>query len=240
MASLHPPDPQRVARVRSALVANGDDSEQSLCVSSAEVAGVDGAGVMLILHGRALGTVCSSDPVADAIEEIQFSLGEGPCLDAFATRAPILIPDLAASDVVRWPGFREGALAAGVHAAFGFPILVGSVCIGALNLYQRRSGALSDEQFADALAAAHVAAWTVLGWQSVAGEGSLARQLEHLPANRAVVHQAVGMVSVQLAVTVDDALAVMRAYSFANNRPIGDVATEVVHRELRFGEEPTR
>jgi hypothetical protein len=226
--------------VRSALVANGDDSEQSLCVSSADVAGVDGAGVMLILHGRALGTVCSSDPMVDAVEEIQFNLGEGPCLEAFATRAPILIPDLAARDVVRCPGFREGALAVGVHAAFGFPILVGSVCIGALNLYQRRTGALTDEQFADALAVAHVAGWTLLGWQSVAGERSLARQLEHVPANRAVVHQATGMVSVQLAMTVDDALAVLRAYSYSNNRPIGDVATEVVQGKLRFGEEPTR
>jgi hypothetical protein len=150
----------------------------------------------------------------------------------------VLIPDLASADVVRWPGFREGALAIGVRAAFGFPILVGSVCIGALDLYQRQTGALSDEQFANALAVAHVAGRTVLDWQSVAGDGSLARQLEHLPANRAVVHQAAGMISVQAFETVDDALALLRAYAFSTNRPINDVAADVVRGALRFGEEP--
>jgi hypothetical protein len=230
----HAMDPERVARVTDALAVTHPDAERSLCVSSAAVAGVDGAGVVLILHGRALGTVCSSDPITDVVEELQYTLGEGPCVEAFATRAPVLIPDLAANDVVRWSGFRAGALAAGVQAAFGFPMLVGSVCIGALNLYQLRTGALSDEQVADALAVAHVAGRTVLDWQSVAGDGSLARQLEHLPANRAVVHQASGMVSVQAAVAIDDAMALLRAYAFSSNRPISDVATEVVNGMLRF------
>jgi GAF domain len=240
MANPHVLDPERVARVSSALASSADGSEHSLCVSSADVAHVDGAGVVLILHGRALGTVCSSNSIVEAVEEVQYSLGEGPCLDAFATRAPVLIPDLAAHDVVRWPGFREEALAIGVHAAFGFPILVGSVCIGALNLYQRQSGSLSDEQYADALAVAHVAGRTVLDWQSVAGDGSLARQLEHLPANRAAVHQAAGKVSVQAEVAIDDALALLRAYAFASNRSIGDIAADVVRGDLRFGERPPR
>jgi GAF domain/ANTAR domain len=238
MANPHTADPERIALVTSALALQADGSEHSLCASSAGVAGVDGAGVVLILHGRALGTVCWSDPIVEAVEEVQYSLGEGPCLEAFATRAPVLIPDLAAADVVRWPGFRDGALAIGVRAAFGFPILVGSVCIGALNLYQLQSGALSDEQFANALAVAHVAGRTVLDWQSVAGDGSLARQLEHLPANRAVVHQAAGMVSVQASETIDDALALLRAYAFSSNRPINDVAADVLCGDLRFGEGP--
>jgi GAF domain-containing protein len=232
--SAHVADPERVARIATVLAAAPADSERSLCVSSASVAGVHGAGVVLVMHGRALGTVCSSDPITEAVEEVQYTLGEGPCIDAFSTRAPVLIPDLGADDVVRWAGFREGALAAGVRAAFGFPIFVGPVCIGALNLYDLHTGALSDEQFADALAVAHVAGRTVLDWQSVAGEGSLARQLEHLPANRAVVHQATGMVSVQASVTIDDAVALLRAYAFANARAITDVASSVVRGEVRF------
>jgi GAF domain-containing protein len=224
-------DPDRVAQVSSVLAG----AEETLCVRSAEIAQVDGAGVVLIMHGRPLGAVCSSDATVEAVEEVQYSLGEGPCLDAFRTQEPVLIPDLAAKEVVQFPGFRDGALQAGVRAAFGFPILVGSVCIGALDLYQRRVGALDADQVADALAVAHVAGRTVLEWQSVAGEGSLARQLEHLPANRAVVHQAAGMVSVQTFATVDDALALLRAYAFSNNRPINDVATDVVRGGLRFG-----
>jgi hypothetical protein len=227
-------DPERVARISTAL-RHSRDPEHSLCVASAKVASVSGAGVVLILHGQALGTVCCSDAVSEAVEDVQFTLGEGPCIDAFNTRAPVSIPDLASADVVRWPGFREGALAAGIRAAFGFPILVGPVCIGALNLYQKRAGNLSDEQVADAAVLAHVAGRIVMGWQSVAGEGSLARQLEHLPANRAVVHQATGMIAVQAFVSVDDAVTLLRAFAFAANRPVHDVATEVVSRDLRFG-----
>jgi hypothetical protein len=172
--------------------------------------------------------------VAETVEEIQYTLGEGPCVDAFGTRQPVLVPDLGAEEIVRWPGFREGALAAGIRAVFGFPILIGPVCIGAVNLYHDRSGPLTDEQLADATVVAHVAGRTVLDWQSVAGEGSLARQLEHLPTNRAVVHQATGMISVQAAVTIDDAVALLRAYAFATNRPVSDVASDVVGSVIRF------
>jgi GAF domain-containing protein len=236
MANAYALDPERVARVSSAFASADGASEHSLCASSAELAHVDGAGVVLILHGRALGTVCSSNSTVAIVEEVQYNLGEGPCLEAFHSRAPVMVPDLASDQVGRWPGFREGALAAGVHAAFGFPIMVGTVCIGALNLYQRRAGPLSDDQVSDALAVAHVAGRTVMAWQSVAGEGSLARQLEHIPANRAVVHQAAGRISVQADVGIEDALALLRAYSFSTNRPINDVAADVARGDLRFGD----
>ena len=133
-------DPARVARVTSALAMTPDDSRSSLCIASASVTRVSSAGVVLIMHGRSLGTVCSSDPVAETVEEMQYTFGEGPCVDAFSSRQPVLIPDLAAVEVVRWPGFRDGALGAGIRAAFGFPILIGTVCIGALNLYHDRPG----------------------------------------------------------------------------------------------------
>ena len=149
-------------------------------------------------------------------------------------RAPVLVPDLAGAGGIRWPGFREGALAEGIQAVFGFPLLVGAVCIGALNLYNDQSGALTDDQVADAVVVAHVAGRTVMGWQSIAGPGSLAWQLEHVPAHRAVVHQATGMVSVQAGVTVEDALVLLRAYAFAEDRPIGVVAADVVAGRLPF------
>jgi hypothetical protein len=218
-------DPARVARVTSALAMTPDDSRSSLCIASASVTRVSSAGVVLIMHGRSLGTVCSSDPVAETVEEMQYTFGEGPCVDAFSSRQPVLIPDLAAVEVVRWPGFRDGALGAGIRAAFGF-------------LYHDRPGELSDEQLADAAVVAHVAGRTVLDWQSVAGIGSLAQQLEHLPANRAVVHQASGMISVQALISVDDAVALLRAYAFSTNRPVTDVASDVVRGDIRFGAGP--
>jgi hypothetical protein len=227
-------DPARVARMTAALAVGESDPNHSLCVASAAAVGVAGAGVILMSGGRALGSVCVSDPMTEAVEELQYTLGEGPCVDAFHAKAPVLVPDLADPECTRWSGFREGAQAAGVRAVFGFPLLIGTVCFGALNLYHDRAGALSDEQYADALAVAHVASRTVLGWQSVAGPGSLAWQLEQVPAHRAVVHQATGMVSVQAAVSVGDAVVMLRAYAFAEDRPISAVAADVVVGGLRL------
>ncbi len=152
----------------------------------------------------------------------------------------MLAPDLADPLFTRWPGFGVGARSAGVRAAFGFPLLIQSVCFGALNLYNDVPGALSDEQFEDARAVAHVASRTVLSWQSVAGPGSLAWQLEHVPMHRAVVHQAGGMVSVQASVPIADAVVMLRAYAFAEDRSITDVATEIVSGTLRLDEHPSR
>jgi hypothetical protein len=227
-------DPVRLARVVAALASGDGDPQPSLCLASAGVMDVTGAGVVLILRGRTLGTVCVSDTQTESVEEVQYTLGEGPCVDAFHSKAPVLVPDLRSLDANRWPGFRDGALAAGIKAVFGFPLLVGSVCIGALNLYQDEIGNLTDDQMADAVLVAHVAGREVMGWQSVAGPGSLAWQLEHADAHRAVVNQAAGMVSVQSAVTVEEALMLLRAYAFAEDQPITKVAEQVVARDLRF------
>jgi hypothetical protein len=227
-------DPVRVARVVAALAVGERDPERSLCAASAGVVGVTGAGVVLMSCGQAVGTLCVSDDVTAAVEEIQYTLGEGPCVDAFHSKRPVLVPDLSDVNVARWPGFRPGALVAGVRAAFGFPLLVGTIAIGALNLYVDHTGDLSVDQFGDALAVAHVMGRTVLGWQSAAPPGSVAWQLEQVPAHRAVVYQAAGMVSVQAAVSVDDALALLRAHAFAEGRAISVVVTDVVEGRLRF------
>jgi len=237
LTEIHALDPERVSRVATALAPRPDGPDNWLCVASADVARVTAAGVVLIMHGRALGTVCASDGRAEAVEELQYTLGEGPCADAVRTREPVLVGDLAEDGLSRWPGFGERALEFGVRAAFGFPIMVGRVCIGALDLYQDRTGALSDEQVADAVVVAHVAGRQVLDWQSVAGVGSLARQLEHLPVNRAIVHQATGMVAVQASISVGDAVTLLRAYAFSTNRPIGEIAADVVGGELRFDDD---
>jgi hypothetical protein len=227
-------DPERVVRMTVALAGAETDPQHALCVASAAAIGVAGAGVILMSGGRALGNVCVSNSMTAIVEELQYTLGEGPCVDAFHTKAPVLAPDLEHADGNRWPAFRVGAESAGVRAVFGFPLLIESVCFGALNLYHDQAGALSDEQFADALAVAHVASRTVLGWQSIAGPGSLAWQLEHVPVHRAVVHQASGMVSIQAVVSIPDAVVMLRAYAFAEDRPISEVATEIVTGELRL------
>jgi hypothetical protein len=227
-------EPDRLARVTAALADGERDPSRSLCAACAEVIGVAGVGVVLVSGGTSLGSVCASDPVTEILEEAQYTLGQGPCVDACHAKAPVLVPDLGRTAAERWQGFREEARRAGVRAAFGFPLLVRAICIGALDVYHDRVGSLTQDQFADAVAAAHVVTRTVLAWQAVAPSGSLAWQLEQVPAHRAVVHQATGMVSVQAQVPIHDALALLRAHAFAQDRLVGDVAADVVAGVLRF------
>src|SRR4029079_8196805 len=227
-------DPERIAQVANALAPGRGDPAGLLCAASAAVIDVAGAGVVLMSQRRALGSVCASDPRTEAVEDVQYALGEGPCVDAYRSRSPVMVPDLASMTGNRWVGFRVGALEAGVRGAFGFPLVVRSVCIGALDLYQDHSGELTDEQFLNAEVVAHLVTRTVLGWQAGAVGDSLAWQLEPVPLHRAVVHQAVGMVSVQAALSMDDALTLIRASAFAEGRSAGSLATDIVEGRVRF------
>jgi GAF domain-containing protein len=135
----------------------------------------------------------------------------------------------------RWLAFSGPALDAGVRSVFGFPLHVGAVRLGALNLYGDRPGSLTDEQRADALVVADIAAQAILTLQANAPPGKLAAELEAGADFRYVVHQASGMVAAQLDVSVGQALIRLRAYAFGNDRSLTEVAQAVVARALRFG-----
>jgi hypothetical protein len=208
-----------------------------LCEVCADVALMTGAGIMLMSGDVQRGSVCSSNDVSALIEELQYTLGEGPCVDAYRQERPVLEPDLAnPSD--RWLAFTPPAVAAGARAVFGFPLQVGGIRLGALNLYRDQSGAMSDEQYADALVLAGLSAQAVLAMQAHASPGKLATELEDGADFRFVVHQASGMVSVQLGVGVGEALVRLRAYAFANDRLLHDVAEAIVARKLRLDDHP--
>jgi hypothetical protein len=175
-----------------------------------------------------------SGDVADAVEQVEYMLGEGPCIAAYNSHVPVFDSDLTDEGVAQWPEFRQGALAVGVRAAFGFPLLIDRICIGALNLYHDRAGALGDDRLADALTAAQCATRTVLSWQDDADPGTVAWQLEQVPKHRVEVHQATGRISVQVGVSLGDALVLLRAYAFSHDRPIGDVAADIAAGRLRL------
>jgi ANTAR domain len=108
------------------------------------------------------------------------------------------------------------------------------VRLGALNLYRDKPGRLTNDQHADALVMADIAAQAVLVLQANAEPGQLAVELEAGADFQYVVHQASGMVSAQLDISVGQALIRLRAYAFGNERPLADVARDVVARSLRF------
>jgi GAF domain len=219
--------PAHFAQLVAARVEHDTAPATSLCHASVEVLGVAGAGLVLMSGGRSLDFIGVSDAAADAVEQMEYTLGEGPCVSAYHTKAPVFDADLADGADDRWPEFRRVAIAAGFHSAFGFPLLIERVCIGALNLYHDRPGALTDGQVADALVIATFASQAVMAWQANAPPGALAWQLEHAPNNRVQVHQATGRISVQVGISLDDALVLLRAYSFSHDRPIGDVAADI-------------
>ena len=236
---------ERRVRILSLLAGDGTPelATKRLCEVCADVTGMTGAGIMLMSGDIHRGSVCTTNEVSALVEQLQYALSEGPCVDAYHHDQPVLEPDLVEPATPRWPAFAGPAIAAGVRAIFGFPLHVGAIRLGALNLYCDRSGQLTDEQYADALTVADIAAEALLVLQTNAPPGELAAELEAGANFEYVVHQASGMVAVQRGESVAHALIRLKAYAFGNGRPLSDVAQDVVDRALRFdprgGEEET-
>jgi hypothetical protein len=225
----------RLRRILAELsTTGGAPTSEELCEVSAGVVGVSGAGVMLVADDGILGSLRSGNAVSDLIEDLQFTLGEGPCVDAYQTDRAVLEPNLADPVERRWVAFTPPAVKAGVKAIFGFPLRTGKVKLGALNFYSDRPGELSDSQHADALVMAEVAAHWVLDVQAEAPPGLLPAELELGAEFHLIVHNAAGMVAAQLDTNVTEALTRLRAHAFSNELLLREVARDVVDRTLRF------
>ncbi len=226
----------RLSRILAELSIEGDAgwSSTRLCEVARDITGVSGAGVMLMSGDVPGVSLCTTNAVSNVIEELQFTLGEGPCVDAYTESQVVLEPNLAHPGTPRWPAFSWQAVEAGVRAVFAFPLRVGTVRLGALDLYRDGPGPLSGDQHADALLMADVVAEWVLDVQADAPPGSVSEELERDADFHFVVHNAVGAVSVQLGISVTEALIRLRAYAFGSDRLLLDVAEDVVARRLRF------
>lgn len=225
----------RMGRILAALSTGaGPPSSVRLCRASMDIVGVTGAGIMLMSGDVPQGSVCTTDAVSALLEDLQYTLGEGPCVDAYHKDRVVLEPDLVDPTTRRWAAFTPPALGAGVRAVFGFPLGIGTVRLGALNLYRDRPGPLGVEQHADALSMAEVTARWVLDWQSDAPAGILARELERDADFHYIVHNAAGIVSVQLQVSLTEALVRLRAHAFSHALLVDDVARAIAAHTLRL------
>ncbi len=218
-----------------------------LCRTACTHVPVDGAGIALMGDGGAIELTAGSSPRAQELEELQLVVGEGPCVDAFATGRLVLQPDLRRTS--RWPLYSPAALDRGVRAVFSYPLLIGGIRLGVLDLYRDESGALSEKQLSIALDFVDAALMIVLHLQSgaaalddatlekagqdAAGAG-ISGPLEIAFRSHPEVHQATGMISVQASVSLADALLLLRAHAFTEDRSIVDVARDVVERRLSF------
>jgi hypothetical protein len=226
----------RLRRILATMSAGGDGwSSARLCGACPQIVGVSGAGVMLMSGDIPQGSLCTTDHVSLLIEDLQYTLGEGPCVDAYRQDDVVAEPDLADPVARRWPAFTPQALRAGVRAIFGFPLRVGTVRLGALNLYRDLPGPLTVDGHADALVMAEVAARWVLEAQAGAPPDTVAQELEIGADFHFAVHNAAGIVSVQEGISVTEALIRLRAFAFAADRLLAEVARDVIARTLRLG-----
>jgi hypothetical protein len=205
-----------------------------VCGACVDAISISAAALTLIAHDGQSGTLATTAPASIDVHERQFTVGEGPGIDAFATGEIVLEADLGSVEAAaRWPAFAPEAQRAGAAAAFAFPLSFGATRIGVLCLYRDAPSALSAVEVADASLLATIATLVLLATQAqVTGpEGALHPQIES-GAGPAVVHQATGMAMVQLGVTIAEAFVLLRAYAFAQDRPLADVATDIVTRRL--------
>ncbi|MDJ0358240.1 GAF and ANTAR domain-containing protein [Paenarthrobacter sp. PH39-S1] len=183
-----------------------------------------------------LGILAATDGPAQVLEELQFTLGEGPCIDSSVSGRPVLQPELALTGESRWLGFTAGALEAGVKAIFAFPLQVGGIRIGVLELYRDAEGELGSGELVEALAFSDAAVSVLLHLQSEAGPGTVHPALAAGVSDRSEVHQATGMIAGQHSLTLTQALVMLRARAYAAERPILDIARDVLSRRLVLGD----
>ncbi len=230
-------DDERVGRISARFSPGiGTPPNASLCARTVELLSVDGAGISL-MSGRNSGPVCSSSPRVSHLEDLQFSLGEGPCHDAFTTATTIVEPDLTTGPVGRWPTYTQPALDLGACAVFAFPLEIGSGIVGVLTLYNDTVGMLSEEQAADARALARMLPGLMAAIQSDSPEALLSTDLSDFDAHRAEIHQASGVTAVQLGIGVDGALALIRAHAYVTGDTVAHVAGEVLAHRVHLGDD---
>lgn len=231
-------DRARLDRIATAVAAEPRVALGLLLEACIELLPVAGASVALVHDGQHQGSLASAGAPAVLVDELQFDLGEGPTLVAQATPGPVLEADLALATAL-WPAFAPAAVALGVAAAFAFPLRVGTVSLGVLSLYGEVAADLDGVDLADAIAISRIATHLLLALERDLPPGFVPERMADVLDDRAVVHQATGMVAAQLGTDVAAALGRLRAHAWSHDRTVGEIAGEVVARRLRFGDEPS-
>jgi hypothetical protein len=217
---------------RDGRVAAGD-----VCAAAVAAVEVTGAWLSAAPGSQASHLMHVTDEVSEQLAELQLTLGEGPALDATAFGGPALASDLAERESGRrWPAFAPAACQAGAVAVFAFPLAIGAIQAGVLGLYRDKPGRLSDVQLGDALLFADTATLLLLDAQAGGHDGhdGLGGQQAGLARHRAEIDQATGMLTEQLGVGVTEAFTRLRAYAYANDLRLADVARDIVARRLRL------
>ena len=214
----------------------GSESQEPRDFADAIVRVLPISGASVATVGGPLGseTVSASDELAAHLDELQFDFDEGPCWDAVATGAPVSEPELAQVGS-RWPNFGPAAAESGVASIYAFPLKVGAVSVGAIDLYSRTPLDLTAADRRRALGMSDVIARRVLinALHGAAPEEDIGMH------SRRIIHQATGMVLAQLDVSADDAIVIIQSHAYGGGRSMKDLARGIIDGEVRFTRGPT-
>jgi GAF domain/ANTAR domain len=217
----------------------GEDAPGSPDLSAlfVERLSITGASVCVRLGDREQSTISVSDSIAAEIDELQYALGEGPHWDALRSGEPVAAPSLRSSDE-RWPVLCGALAKFDVGALFAFPLRMGAVTVGVADLYRSEPGALGEHGMATAKSLARETAPRALQLATASARSEAPVRPGLAAELRREVHQATGMILVQLNVDATEAFLRLKAYSFSSGNSIQDVAKDVVQRRLNFQDLP--
>ena len=213
------------------------EAADRLCVACVELLDIDGAAISLVHSGATVGTFGSSGELSRVLDDLQFTFGMGPCLDAVQTNRPVSAEDLDAPGEARWPALVGAALEHGIHAMFALPVTVASRPIGALDMYRRRTGPLDGVAMQGGLWAAGLAALPLLDLMNAdvdwAAHGDGSSGLEQLASlERFEVYQATGVLIAAFDLDAADAVARLRAHAIASGLTASEVAYRILDRRI--------
>ena len=195
---------------------------------AAAVSGAEAVGLMLADQQGQLRYMAASNETGRMLELFQLQNAEGPCLDCYSTRAPVVNADLATASE-RWPMFAPAAIAAGFQSVHAFPMRLRENVIGALNLFGHADVRFKDEEVRVVQALADVATIALLQERSIARSDSLTEQLQGALNSRIVIEQAKGALARQEGKTPGEAFEMMRAEARRSRRRLVDVATDIIN-----------
>jgi ANTAR domain len=219
--------------------ARGAEAADRLCEACVGLLDVDAAALSVVFDGANVGTFGASGTQARMYDEVQFTLGEGPCIDSVSRRALVVAADLADPSERRWPAYVPMMMSYRIRGVYAVPLAVAGEYIGALDLFRATPGNLAEEQTAGMAIAAELAQLPLLDLlsadlQAAAGDPESDAWAELNALSRNEVSQATGVVMAQLNLDAATALARLRAHAYSTGSSATSVAIDVINGRLRL------
>lgn len=198
------------------------------CVDVLDVAA---AGLMLASPDGELRVVASSSEAMRVLELFEAQTNEGPCVDCYRSREPVVNVQLDRKDTP-WPRFSPRAVEAGFRSVHALPMRLRRQTIGALNLFRVPEGPMEATDALAAQALADVATITILQHRAAVDAQSLNAQLNQALNTRIAIEQAKGVVAEGAGLDMEHAFARLRRHARNHNQRLADVAHAVSSKNL--------